>query len=333
MFLAIRIMFFSAIALISLISTSVHSLAENSDVLCVQETLYKLGFEPGPSDGLFGRRTLEAAQSYKSNFGAAHLPALSNETASQWCAFFGERHASIDVQGVAFFPFDGRLPNPDLWIYRPNHGRPAWIFGTNLGTTKGSVVFDLPGDGEKLARHKSRCKFITKAISSTATTVCVLRPDNPREHRREAEVNSVVETINSISKIWPEATYNCLGHSGGGHSCISASQRSDVQFTCVVAASAILSVKLNYRIRKEGANAARGQYDPIEHVKSTDAQKIVIVGDPKEGSDRKLSYRVWEDFYKRAQNLGLNVEYVKTPGRGHDTVKQAIDAMNDCIGA
>jgi Alginate lyase. len=55
-----------------------------ADMTCVQTELARLGFDPGPADGLIGRRTRNAAAEFVSS-SAVSLPDLSNQTAATWC--------------------------------------------------------------------------------------------------------------------------------------------------------------------------------------------------------------------------------------------------------
>lgn len=58
--------------------------AAHAQIACVQQGLDQLGFEPGPVDGEFGRRTAAAAIAFADEFGIA-LPDLNDETSPQWC--------------------------------------------------------------------------------------------------------------------------------------------------------------------------------------------------------------------------------------------------------
>lgn len=49
--------------------------AAHAQIACVQQGLDQLGFEPGPVDGEFGRRTAAAAIAFSNEFGIA-LPDL-----------------------------------------------------------------------------------------------------------------------------------------------------------------------------------------------------------------------------------------------------------------
>jgi hypothetical protein len=54
-----------------------------ASVICVQQELIRLGFDPGPADGSLGGRTLRAAVEFQK--GAAYFPDLAADTAQDWC--------------------------------------------------------------------------------------------------------------------------------------------------------------------------------------------------------------------------------------------------------
>ncbi len=51
---------------------------------CVQEELAGLGYQPGPADGVLGRRSVGAANLFAGDTGLT-LPDLTDDTAGQWC--------------------------------------------------------------------------------------------------------------------------------------------------------------------------------------------------------------------------------------------------------
>jgi hypothetical protein len=71
------------------------------DVRCVQEELLRLGYDPGPADGLMGGRTRSAATDFAGSAGAT-LPELTGESATAWCqALKAEPTPPIDVSAPA----------------------------------------------------------------------------------------------------------------------------------------------------------------------------------------------------------------------------------------
>lgn len=54
-----------------------------ADASCVQKQLARLGFDPGPVDGLLGPSTIAAAERF--HRGMPVLPDLSLETSQEWC--------------------------------------------------------------------------------------------------------------------------------------------------------------------------------------------------------------------------------------------------------
>ncbi len=72
-----------------------------ADILCVQQELSRLGYDPGPSDGMMGGRTRNAASEYMANSGAS-LPELASGSAVAWCqALRAEPSPPIDVSAPA----------------------------------------------------------------------------------------------------------------------------------------------------------------------------------------------------------------------------------------
>jgi len=54
-----------------------------ADVLCVQQELARLGFDPGPADGALGKQTLRAAADFQK--GAPYFSDLTTDTTLEWC--------------------------------------------------------------------------------------------------------------------------------------------------------------------------------------------------------------------------------------------------------
>ena len=67
---------------------------QEESVRCVQERVLALGQNPGPLDGLLGRRTSAAASAVASRYNI-DVPALSGDTAAEWCAALDERLGSV----------------------------------------------------------------------------------------------------------------------------------------------------------------------------------------------------------------------------------------------
>lgn len=71
-----------------------------ADARCVQQGLSDLGFDPGPVDGVIGRRTTEAVALFAVNSGLGG-PALSNETADEWCKTIGAFAKLPDAKDIS----------------------------------------------------------------------------------------------------------------------------------------------------------------------------------------------------------------------------------------
>lgn len=87
------------LALTIFLSISSRAEAASEDLQCVQEQLNQLGFDAGPSDGLIGKRTVNASNQYvakmKSNYPDWSMPQLSNETAALWCQKVSEANPNL----------------------------------------------------------------------------------------------------------------------------------------------------------------------------------------------------------------------------------------------
>lgn len=69
------------------------------DIACVQRELARLGLDPGPVDGVLGKKTLDAAAIY--HVGAAYLQELDEITAFRWCdALLKQADLSLQASGV-----------------------------------------------------------------------------------------------------------------------------------------------------------------------------------------------------------------------------------------
>lgn len=76
--------------------TGVGYAAGSPHMLCVQEQLSALGYDTGTPDGVVGGMTRAAAESYLAAEDAvADLPAISNETAEQWCTSLAVMHPEV----------------------------------------------------------------------------------------------------------------------------------------------------------------------------------------------------------------------------------------------
>lgn len=101
--------------------------AANPVIRCVQRALVETGNDPRGIDGIIGRRTLGAAESW-SETTDIELPDLSNETAPQWCSTLLVETDGVpsDANGTEQFcsGFDEVLSG--VWLF-PN-GAPALGF-------------------------------------------------------------------------------------------------------------------------------------------------------------------------------------------------------------
>lgn len=88
-----------------------------ADMSCVQQGLVDLGFNPGPVDGEIGRRTVEAANLFKSNAGLA-LETLSKQNSSDWCSAITEFAKSPAAKTISSFDLvsepDNKLSDKQL---------------------------------------------------------------------------------------------------------------------------------------------------------------------------------------------------------------------------
>ena len=108
------------------------------DIACVQRELARLGLDPGPVDGVLGKKTLDAAAIY--HVGAAYLQDLEPITAPEWCeTLLKQADLSFDAAqlpveepaasaGATVFhaieatPILGVTPEYEVpkWVYRPH---------------------------------------------------------------------------------------------------------------------------------------------------------------------------------------------------------------------
>jgi len=118
-----------------------------------------------------------------------------------------------------------------------------------------------------------------------------------------------------------------MGHSGGGHSCISVAQLSPIRFSCVVAASGVLSP--NKREKVQFGKNASGVYNPAANAKRTKADRVIVVGDPV--GDKTVHKIGWEDYVVQAKKAKQNIQYIKVSKVGHRTENKGMDSMNKCL--
>ena len=89
--------------------------AATASVRCVQENLVMFGYDPGPVDGVFGRRTAETFANFNQDYSAG-LPAFSPATAERVCAEF-----TAFAKGAGGVPIDpaNLLPPADSQTETP----------------------------------------------------------------------------------------------------------------------------------------------------------------------------------------------------------------------
>lgn len=78
-----------------------------ADVSCVQTQLSRMGFDPGPIDGLLGNRTRAAALNW-SELTAKEMPELSQDTGDTWCESLKSYSMSAEwtAMQARFTPWD-----------------------------------------------------------------------------------------------------------------------------------------------------------------------------------------------------------------------------------
>lgn len=77
-----------------------------ADVVCVQQKLKDLGFNPGPVDGALGSRTVLAAKNFAANAGLG-LPDLTEATTDSWCTALSSFSTSPQAKAIGHYDLAG----------------------------------------------------------------------------------------------------------------------------------------------------------------------------------------------------------------------------------
>ena len=118
----------------------------SDQVKCVQTELSAKGYRPGPADGLLGRKTIGAADSFSID-AELTLPQLTNETATIWCEAI---RSKTDFVRIVVRP-DQTMTFKEVWL---NGSDPSFDEGVvNFRLASGQCSDTLYGDG----RGESDC--------------------------------------------------------------------------------------------------------------------------------------------------------------------------------
>ena len=97
------------LALVTLLwlAAALPALAAKDDAICVQAFLIDSNFLSGTADGSLGPKSLKAAGAFLERTGlGGTLPALSEETAPQWCQFLSSGEAEEQIQLASLTLYD-----------------------------------------------------------------------------------------------------------------------------------------------------------------------------------------------------------------------------------
>lgn len=107
-----------ALIVVCWLAAALPAFAAKEDAVCVQSFLINANFLDGTADGALGPKSLKAAEAFLERTGlSGSLPALSNETAPQWCQFLNSGQAQDQIELASLTLYDiaieGDLPAID----------------------------------------------------------------------------------------------------------------------------------------------------------------------------------------------------------------------------
>ena len=200
-----------------------------------------------------------------------------------------------------------------------------------------SIVYVIHGDGTLRGIVPNYCSRARREISDpTVLLACIFRQQNfnPTVMRSTKELKRLEATIRHLDQKHPLPRH-CVGHSGGGHNCVAVTQISNIEFGCLVAASAPLATKAwaearNKKLGGSGGVTAlkKAQWDASDHVHKTRAEKLILIGDKEDDFVEPIA---WEAFMANARNAGIPHQFIEVRGRKHDTVRDGFKAMDNCL--
>lgn len=116
--------------------------------LCVQNQLQAFGYDPGPSDGVMGRRTRAAAEAFVLP-SQLPLPDLSSQTAEHWCEAMQDFAATDEGQ---------RLIVPADWDYHPRFTRVGGGF-EQFSNSQSNRRYSAQLTGDRVRRGELAWRF------------------------------------------------------------------------------------------------------------------------------------------------------------------------------
>ncbi|WP_298849640.1 peptidoglycan-binding domain-containing protein [uncultured Ruegeria sp.] len=255
--------FFLALAFCATSSVATPS---NPKLVCVQERLKELGYDAGPSDGLWGGKTARASQRLISEFevfAPLPLPALTEANTNEWCEWFGGEI----VSGVLLVEsLDAKSFTKLIAI---TTGKAAELrLAKNIS---GEIAVNLPiffhGDDPEKKMVDTDAIWVRYRQSIPIKFSVSTRPfsKDRNDWRQPEEWMYHSAVMDALKERYSWEGFSLFGHSGGGHlSMALAQQRNDVY--CVVLAAPKLAVREHYR-QHEGGVPKRGQkqYDPLDY--------------------------------------------------------------------
>ena len=310
-----------------------HAWSADPAIKCVQEILNDAGFNAGPEDGVLGKKTSAAFSAYrefmKPRYGMQGDP-LDYANGSDWCEELSERHPLESATGLAFrniIPY----PGYEIWQRDFKNGWAVRILNWNPEMSPDDVVLFAHGDELDHSLFPYICQEVKWKLRKGTVLACVFRPyaTVPRKRRQPEEVAEFSELVRALTGIWPAASLHCGGNSSGGHLCLTLAQQPDIQLGCVVASAPPAALRMTYEISGHTLRRLdRRAYDPIDHVEKTRGERIMIVGDQR---DDVVSYKVWDAFIAAAAEHGIDVEFERVFGRGHDVRNIGAAHMRVCL--
>lgn len=329
----------AAAILILLVSQTRDSLSADLSIACAQTILSSIGFETGRPDGILGKRTKIAAGDYVKLYGQydRDLPNLIERTghltpvnAANWCEYLTRNHpeASLGSRSIRkILQIDKR----SFWKMEMGQRWQIHLVNFVPGVAPKNIAFIVHGDDTDYDEFSQGCRRFGPMIPADVLAACVFRPySHDRNKRRKPnEVAEFAKIIRSLQSLWPSAILHCGGHSGGGHLCLAEAQQADIAMNCVVASAPPSDTVLMQILHgSKGKDIDYSRYNPIDHVGSTKAAELIILGDY---DDQKVPSKVWEAFIQAAANHDISVQFIETPGSKHANQPLGIRTLSECI--
>ena len=313
-----------------------HAQDGREQTICVQQIFSSLGYSISV-DGILGSETINTSVLYLENSKLLktgvqdELPPINIDVLPIWCNALRSAHKDVIpiVRKGHKFAKTGKY-----WVME-SAGLPAYFHQRPEGLFQNLVILiHADSMNKKQALDWCKAREIQLQLKSFQESgllfVCLQRPKAVKNWRRPIDIQEALQTTSIIFDIF-DVPVSCLGHSGGGHLCVSLAQQTRLKFKCIVASSPVLSV-YKREIVQFGSDQSvrRDLYDPVRFAIKTKTEKLIIVGDST-GKDQTVHKVAWEDFIARAKEVQVNIQYVKADGQGHATEPAATLELAECL--